>query len=337
MFQELTNAEKTSGFRIQNKRFLLTYKTHLNKMEFIEHFEEKYKKWKPIFVDLCHENGNQDVEYEHSHVLVKFEKMAQSTNCRIFDYNEIHPNIKKVCSNKHWENLLDYCGKEDPEWEHKSPPNLADTVWKSESLQDALKNNVKNAGEALGIKVLYEARRCDLEIDSIDPNYPWQLELLEILEEKPDNRKVYWIYDPVGGTGKTQMSKYLMMNEPDKYHVLQNPPGGMRDAMTIINNALNTGWKAHAMIVNFTREKMENKFYGVLETIKDGIGTSVKYQGRTMVWPCPHLVIFANFLPDVDKMSADRWAVKQLDKQSLTMRGLTLKECRASLLKNTEF
>ena len=76
-------------FRVQNQRFFLTYKTHLNKELVASFFGEKNVK-----ECICaHERADESSPYEHTHVYVDFGRNYQSTNARIFDFQSIHPNL----------------------------------------------------------------------------------------------------------------------------------------------------------------------------------------------------------------------------------------------------
>ncbi len=43
---------------------------------------------------------------------------------------------------------------------------------------------------------------------------------------------------------------------------------------------------------------------------------SSKYESGMCLGNCPHLLIFANFKPDLSNMSLDRWVVKNLGRES---------------------
>ena len=38
---------------------------------------------------------------------------------------------------------------------------------------------------------------------------PWQAGILDMIDEKPDPRKVYWLYDECGNIGKSHLTTYL--------------------------------------------------------------------------------------------------------------------------------
>lgn len=63
------------------------------------------------------------------------------------------------------------------------------------------------------------------------------------------------------------------------------------------------------IFINIARSNDEIDYlYPILETIKDGKFLSTKYQPKTIrLAKPPHVIIFANYQPKIDKLSKDRW------------------------------
>jgi len=49
--------------------------------------------------------------------------------------------------------------------------------------------------------------------------------------------------------------------------------------------------------------------YSAIESIKDGLATSAKYESTQLVFNSPHVFIFSNDLPQVHKLTLDRWKI----------------------------
>ena len=59
--------------------------------------------------------------------------------------------------------------------------------------------------------------------------YGWQLNVMEIIKNEPDDRTIYWFWEPHGNVGKTQLCKYLVVKHNalmltgksnDMYHMI---------------------------------------------------------------------------------------------------------------------
>lgn len=64
--------------------------------------------------------------------------------------------------------------------------------------------------------------------------------------------------------------------------------------------------------MNLSRQAEGAFSYASVETIKDGLVFSGKYEGGTRLYARPHVIIFANWLPDMTKLSLDRWDIRTL-------------------------
>lgn len=63
------------------------------------------------------------------------------------------------------------------------------------------------------------------------------------------------------------------------------------------------------IICDIPRTNLEYINYGAIESIKNGMIYSGKYEGGQCIFDNPHVVVFANELPDGSKMSRDRWRI----------------------------
>lgn len=134
--------------------------------------------------------------------------------------------------------------------------------------------------------------------------YIWQKDLLNELEGKPNNRSIIWYADGIGNSGKTFFAKYLVTKGAC---YLQN--GKLADLAHAYNGE-------RIAIFDFTRSVEGVLNYSAIETIKNGMLFSPKYNSKTKIFTQPHVVVFANFAPDVTKMSSDRWDIRQISKDN---------------------
>lgn len=130
---------------------------------------------------------------------------------------------------------------------------------------------------------------------------PYQQQIIDIVEKKPDKRKIIWIYDPVGNNGKTELCKHLCCNN----NFLRLTNGKTNDISYV--------WKGQHVVFDFSRSQEEVINYGVLEDLKNGMVTSYKYESCVKHFDIPHLFVMANFLPNISKMSLDRWLIYKIN------------------------
>jgi len=141
----------------------------------------------------------------------------------------------------------------------------------------------------------------------LEPNlYQWQQDLLTELRGEPDMRQVLWYVDVQGGCGKTALARFLVKNEPNTMFISS---GSAKD---IAYQVIKSTSSPHTVVFNLPRSAEAGMSYAAVESLKDGIVFSGKYEGGAKLFPPPHVVIFANFLPDLTKLSQDRWVVRTL-------------------------
>lgn len=129
---------------------------------------------------------------------------------------------------------------------------------------------------------------------------PWQQTLKDALLADPDDRKILFVYDPEGGSGKSWFQRWFLQEQTSQTQLLSI---GKRDDL------------AHAIdpsrsifLFNVPRGGMEYLQYTILEQLKDGYVFSPKYysQMKAMAGNC-HVCVFCNEQPDMNKMTWDRY------------------------------
>lgn len=145
-----------------------------------------------------------------------------------------------------------------------------------------------------------------LDIISEHEHYTWQKELTMELRSVPDPRKVIWYADADGNTGKTEFLRWAITRLPNVTFIQS---ASSRD---IAHHMIKLATPPTTVIVALTRQNEGALSYQAIENIKDGIIFSTKYEGGQRLIPRPHLVVFANWLPDRAKLSQDRWDIRCL-------------------------
>lgn len=304
---EKTEATENKKFRFANQYCMLTYKSHIEKKSLRKYFEEKFKIKE---MEIAHEVGKSgEIPYPHTHIVINFGRRFQSTNQRIFDLNEIHPHIAPFKRHE-WGIKINYISKEDPENAHLKKTQvgiLASKIWSCQTVQEALLT-VQTPSDVNGVIALFNNKPTEEHKDEIEFR-PWQSKLWERLQLPPDDRKIIWICDKNGGAGKSRFTKWMNLNN---HAVVFKQFGGTRDSASIIADAVARGWDQRVVICDLARNFEDKEIYTALECLKDGMVTTTKYVGKTVAFKCPHVVVFANFWPNIFKMSKDRWVLWEL-------------------------
>ncbi len=141
--------------------------------------------------------------------------------------------------------------------------------------------------------------------------YKWQKEIIKMVREVPDDRKVYWYWSAKGNVGKSVLCKHMVLKEEAIV-----VGGSYKDAYYAIAQRVVKKRSVNVVVFSLTRFHGNKIAYIALEGIKDGMFFSPKYESGMCVFNPPHVLVFANAAPDLRSLSADRWVVKCLDKPS---------------------
>ncbi|AXH76021.1 MAG: putative viral replication protein [Cressdnaviricota sp.] len=131
----------------------------------------------------------------------------------------------------------------------------------------------------------------------------WQQEVINIIEEPKDDRRIVWVYDPDGNSGKSYLVKYLALT---KNVVIAD---GKKD--NVFNQLLKKSedLEIDIILMDLPRHNQEYLNYGMLEQLKDGYVYSGKYEGGEIFLEEPHVIVFSNSEPDYSKFTMDRWLI----------------------------
>lgn len=191
-------------------------------------------------------------------------------------------HMKKINSRIHWERSLGspeqnltYCSKDGNFTEHGMIP-----------LKEKIKQKLLNKYKTVVWK-------------------PWQQKVLDIIDEEPDSRTINWIYDKIGNSGKSFLTKYLALT-----HELIIADGKKDNILHQVHKKLNEEEKEFRIVLLDIPRSSEGYInYGVLEQLKNGIIYSGKYEGGLCLFDNVHVFVFANFYPNTDEFSEDRWNI----------------------------
>lgn len=132
---------------------------------------------------------------------------------------------------------------------------------------------------------------------------PWQSEVVDIVRGPADDRTIWWFWDRKGATGKSQLCRYLTVHYKARY--LTNAKSG--------DLAFAVSPSDQIILFDFSRSIEGHINYSAIESIKNGLVFSPKYESGTKVFDPPHVLCFANFPPKSSALSDDRLSIICLD------------------------
>jgi hypothetical protein len=134
---------------------------------------------------------------------------------------------------------------------------------------------------------------------------PWQREILVKFKPIPDDRKMVWVYDPVGNNGKTKFIKYLCY----KHEAIALGYGHATDLLNLVFKFQNRRIYAFNLVRSKPANLSELDLYASMESIKDGLFINTKFETGMVMMNPPHILVCSNHLPKYGQISADRWEV----------------------------
>lgn len=148
------------------------------------------------------------------------------------------------------------------------------------------------------------------------PIMQWMAQLEELLKRPQNTRDIFWIFETQGGVGKTSWARsYTYHNKPKVLYVM----GKIADiSYGIAKNEEKNPFGTKVIIYDLPRAtNLKNFDYTKLEQIKNGIMFNTKYESGMLIPNPPHLVIFANVMPEFGKLSRDRWHCYEIQDNKL--------------------
>lgn len=148
----------------------------------------------------------------------------------------------------------------------------------------------------------------------INPNREFQKLILEIVDSEPDDRTIHWFWEETGCIGKSQFVKYIVA----KHNAIFIDEGEKKDIMNTTLTEYNKGHELHLFMIDIPRANANKCSYKAIESLKNGMIYSPKYEGGYILFNSPHIMIFANAPPKTEKLSSDRWKIYKIEKDYST-------------------
>jgi len=234
------------------------------------------------------------------------------------------PALKKINSRAHWEKARGsakenkaYCSKDGDYVEKgvmsEERKRKLDTVKAVNQIMQGV--SPRQLMEEHGAGYIFNADKLDKMVKRIQDHdklqllheefknvelREWQKEVWEKLQNQ-DSRKILFVVDFVGNTGKTYLSKWLVLKQ-----------GAMRfeNARSI---DIKEGYQGQQYVIfDIPRSSQEHINYAAMECIKNGAMFSSKYHSCMKMYTHSKIVVFTNRLPDMGGLSKDRYDIMQL-------------------------
>ena len=139
---------------------------------------------------------------------------------------------------------------------------------------------------------------------------PWMHDCFALLQTDPHSREVWWIWEPVGKSGKTIFCKWYQSIYGDCL-VLEGKASDMKNG--IIKYRKKHDCVPRVVLCNVPRSKDSKHIsWCGIEQVKDMLFYSGKYEGGMVNDKHPHVLFFANWEPDVEELSGNRWQIVRI-------------------------
>lgn len=140
-------------------------------------------------------------------------------------------------------------------------------------------------------------------INDSAPRDGWQQRVSGLVQEGiPAPRSIYFVVDPLGSSGKSWMCRWALSKFPDLVQVLRI---GKRDDLSYCIDETKK-----VFLFDVPREQMTYLQYSVLESLKDQMIFSPKYESalKILMHPC-QVIVFSNEYPNETQLTADRFEI----------------------------
>lgn len=129
---------------------------------------------------------------------------------------------------------------------------------------------------------------------------PWQQQVIDIVSGPICDRTVHWFWEELGNSGKSTLAKHLVLK-----HGAVVIQGAGKDILHQASKCKDT----KLFILDIPRCADGHVSYQAIESLKNGLWFSGKYEGSMCVRNPAHVVCFSNQTPEQSRLSRDRWHI----------------------------
>lgn len=208
---------------------------------------------------------------------------------------------------------IQYCKKEGDWVEFGSRENNKGKRNDLDAFKDDVKKGMLDLSELREKHSEVYAKYTRFCLEYVEDNFPklvipvfelrvWQIFLKSKLETPPDRRKIIFVVDEIGNSGKSWFAHFYSQQNNKKCQVLL--PGKKSDMAFVLKPNITI------LFLDAPRSKQgEYIQYDFLEDLKNGYIFSNKYESRIKTYEPMHVVVNMNEKPDMTKLSEDRYDI----------------------------
>lgn len=324
----LSNLELGQTVNWQFQYALFTYKTHIDKKQLSDFFISLYARNK-LSINIVHETADKEAPYEHTHAVINFGKTVCVKKARRFDFQSIHPHIKKLPGQYGYRCGVKYITKEDPDRTYfdfdpdEECLSMRQRIAQCKSFDEVLDKFQKKPSDFAGLKQTWNhtvmARWKNIQPPS-ETLYEWQQLFVDQLLYRSDDRKIHWYYDQDGLSGKNMCARACKFKYPNQVmllNILGTSPSHIEGYNYKLFQELRKGGTLEYIIINICRRAIiTSEFYEFLEYIKDQVISCSKYDAEQCFIVQKCLIVFANFSIPRNTWTEDRLNLYVFDKRA---------------------
>lgn len=145
----------------------------------------------------------------------------------------------------------------------------------------------------------------------------WQKDLLSLLRQPPHPRHIHWYYESIGGVGKSCMARHIVgFAHAGRAIIVSGRAADIR--YRFLQHSIEHGAPT-VVVVDIPRVAQGHLSVAAVESLKNGIISSGKYEGGQLVFDPPHVIVFSNDPPPWSSMSLDRWQCKLIQEDGTAL------------------
>lgn len=213
-------------------------------------------------------------------------------------------------------------------FEKKTEFHIIQQLFKFSDLQPSNKARMKSGvkycvkeGNRIFTNIKIPKPLVTVKYDMLRPDQQAIVELFKEDEDPIHGRNIYWFWESKGNWGKSFTCLHLI-----DYCGAIVVQGKNNDILCGVKDYFDKHGEVPRLIIfDIPRVNANHVSYQAIESVKGGAFYSGKYESGMARFNKPHICCFANEMPEIDNLSADRWRIVNLNNEFSTKMKLFMK------------